>query len=114
MSKLQIVCYVLGVLAVAPAAADQDLVSMRVHEPPTIDSSNAGRAESPDIKTLHRDAARERSRSDDVQCDRSRRYRFGILRFEIAGRKPNQRNEQPLFSTGEVLEPLLLTLGQSN
>lgn len=45
---------------------------------------------------------------DDVAFDLSRNYLFGVSRYEIAGRRPNPRLEQPNFGRGEIGESLLL------
>lgn len=44
--------------------------------------------------------------ADDVQLDRQRNYSLGISRYEIAGARPKDRLEIPLFGSGE-LGPLL-------
>ncbi len=38
----------------------------------------------------------------------SQSYTFGVSRYEIAGRSPNSKTEQPLFGSGEITEQLLL------
>ena len=45
---------------------------------------------------------------DDVQFDVSRRYRFGVSRFEIAGRAENPAIDEPRFGSGEIGEHLIL------
>ena len=45
---------------------------------------------------------------DDVQFDINQRYRFGVSRFEIAGRAVNPSLEEPRFGAGEVGELLVL------
>ena len=46
--------------------------------------------------------------SDDIAFRMDRRYRFGVSRFEIAGRKRNPALEQPDFGRGDVGELLYL------
>ena len=46
--------------------------------------------------------------SDDIQFDLDRVYRFGVSRYEIAGRKRNPKLEQPWFGAGEITGPLTL------
>ncbi|MEW8051858.1 MAG: ethylbenzene dehydrogenase-related protein [Candidatus Thiodiazotropha sp.] len=46
--------------------------------------------------------------SDDIAFRPGEDYRFGVSRYEIAGRDPNPSLEIPLFGSGEVGEPLLL------
>ena len=46
--------------------------------------------------------------ADDVQFDPRRSYRFGVSRFEIAGRRKNSRLEEPYFGAGDISETLLL------
>lgn len=45
---------------------------------------------------------------DDVALDPRRSYRFGVSRYEIAGRKPDPRLEQPEFGSGEIGERIRL------
>ncbi len=45
---------------------------------------------------------------DDVQFEISKDYRFGVSRYEIAGRKSNPRAEQPNHGAGEIGEHLTL------
>jgi len=44
--------------------------------------------------------------SDDIQLDPGRQYAFGVSRFEIAGRRPNPKIQEPLFGSGEITELL--------
>lgn len=48
--------------------------------------------------------------SDDIQFGASNYYVFGISRFEIAGREPNPKIDQPLYGAGRLSERLLLSL----
>lgn len=52
----------------------------------------------------------ETGHNDDLQMDLSGVYRFGISRYEIAGRDPEPETESdvPLFGSGEVDDILLL------
>lgn len=45
---------------------------------------------------------------DDVQFEIPRTYRFGVSRYEIAGRKRNLKTEQPNHGAGEIGEHLTL------
>ncbi|MEW8000818.1 MAG: ethylbenzene dehydrogenase-related protein [Candidatus Thiodiazotropha endolucinida] len=45
---------------------------------------------------------------DDIAFRLGEDYRFGVSRYEIAGRAPDPSLEIPLFGSGEVGEPLLL------
>jgi hypothetical protein len=45
---------------------------------------------------------------DDVQFEQARTYRFGVSRYEIAGRKSNPKTEQPNHGAGEIGEHLTL------
>lgn len=45
---------------------------------------------------------------DDVVLNPNNRYRFGVSRYEIAGRKPNARLDQPKYGSGEIGEHLSL------
>ncbi len=45
---------------------------------------------------------------DDVAFDPRRNYRFGVSRYEIAGRRSDPRLEQPLYGSGEVGEHITL------
>lgn len=45
---------------------------------------------------------------DDVQFEKSQTYRFGVSRYEIAGRKSNPKIEQPNHGAGEIGEHLTL------
>ena len=45
---------------------------------------------------------------DDIQLDTSKKYFFGVSRYEIAGRDPNPKLSQPLYGTGDVSEKLVL------
>ncbi len=47
---------------------------------------------------------------DDLRIAPGGVYRFGVSRFEIAGRAPNPRAEEPRFGTGNVGEPLDLVV----
>lgn len=49
---------------------------------------------------------------DDIQFFPGKIYQFGISRYEIAGRKPNQKLTQPLYGTGDISERLFLSFGQ--
>ncbi|MCK5580202.1 MAG: hypothetical protein KAJ18_02900 [Candidatus Omnitrophica bacterium] len=46
---------------------------------------------------------------DDLLFDVTRKYQFGVSRYEIAGRQPNPKSEQPLYGSGDVGEELILT-----
>jgi hypothetical protein len=46
--------------------------------------------------------------TDDIAFDIRRGYQFGVSRFEIAARKPDQRLEEPRFGCGEIGENLTL------
>lgn len=45
---------------------------------------------------------------DDVALDPRRSYQFGVSRYEIAGRRPDPRLEQPRFGSGEIGEHITL------
>lgn len=45
---------------------------------------------------------------DDRQMVSGGSYRFGVSRYEIAGRKPDHESEQPLYGCGDTSEPLVL------
>lgn len=45
---------------------------------------------------------------NDIRFDPKQTYQFGVSRFEIAGREPDD-SEQPLFGSGDVTEELTLT-----
>ncbi|MGA1791829.1 MAG: ethylbenzene dehydrogenase-related protein [bacterium] len=45
---------------------------------------------------------------DDIQFDMSKKYLFGVSRYEIAGRKPDTRVSQPLYGSGDISETLTL------
>ena len=49
---------------------------------------------------------------DDVQFDFTKKYFFGVSRFEIAGRKPNPKSTQPLYGSGDVSEALYLVFAK--
>ena len=49
---------------------------------------------------------------DDIQFDVSREYRFGISRYEIAGRYPNGKLSQPLYGCGDVSNNIILSFSQ--
>ena len=45
---------------------------------------------------------------DDIKFTTDRQFLFGVSRYEIAGRSPNQGLSAPLYGTGDVSEPLWL------
>jgi len=45
---------------------------------------------------------------DDLALDPSRSYRFGVSRYEIAGRRSDPRLEQPEYGSGEIGEHMAL------
>ena len=45
---------------------------------------------------------------DDVQFEPGEKYQFGVSRYEIAGRPPNQSLSQPLYGTGDINESITL------
>jgi hypothetical protein len=45
---------------------------------------------------------------DDIQFTTDRKFLFGVSRYEIAGRNPNQKLSAPLYGTGDVSESLWL------
>lgn len=47
--------------------------------------------------------------SDDIELNTKFEYRFGLSRYEIAGRQKNPKTENPLFGSGEISEHLTLT-----
>ncbi|MEN8180820.1 MAG: ethylbenzene dehydrogenase-related protein [Pseudomonadota bacterium] len=47
---------------------------------------------------------------DDVALEAGRSYRFGVSRYEIAGRKAESDIENPLFGAGDIGEHLMLQL----
>lgn len=49
---------------------------------------------------------------DDVQFDNSQSYLFGVSRYEIAGRAPDQEVSQPLYGSGDISEALTLQFGK--
>lgn len=46
---------------------------------------------------------------DDIQFIPTQQYLFGVSRFEIAGREPEENSQEPLFGSGEITEHLWLT-----
>ncbi len=50
--------------------------------------------------------------TDDIQFNTSKSYLFGVSRYEIAGRKPNPKVDQPLYGSGDVSEKLTLIFGK--
>lgn len=46
--------------------------------------------------------------ADDIQFDPALTYRFGVSRFEIAGKAPNPKLEQPYYESGDISETLSL------
>lgn len=46
---------------------------------------------------------------DDVQMSSTKTYTFGVSRFEIAGRKPEPKSQQPLYGCGNTTESITLT-----
>jgi len=48
---------------------------------------------------------------DDVQFTHGNKYLFGVSRYEIAGRKPNDKLSDPLYGTGDVNEILWIDFG---
>jgi len=50
--------------------------------------------------------------ADDVALDINHEYHFGVSRYEIAGRKPNPKVEQPNFGSGDITENLILHFKQ--
>lgn len=49
---------------------------------------------------------------DDIPLNPKQTYQLGVSRYEIAGRRPNQKIEQPNFGSGDISEPLRLTFKQ--
>jgi Ethylbenzene dehydrogenase len=49
---------------------------------------------------------------DDVQLDITRSYRFGVSRYEIAGREEEAEADQPLYGCGEISEIITLEFAQ--
>lgn len=47
---------------------------------------------------------------DDIQFSPSKRFEFGVSRYEIAGREPDPKSNQPLHGAGDVGEVLTLIL----
>ena len=45
---------------------------------------------------------------DDLQFNLSKKYLFGISRYEIAGRNPDPKLTQPLYGSGDISEKLEL------
>jgi hypothetical protein len=45
---------------------------------------------------------------DDVQFATTRRFQFGVSRYEVAGRRPDPSLQIPLYGSGEVGENLVL------
>lgn len=45
---------------------------------------------------------------DDIQFDTAAKYRFGVSRYEMAGRPPEPESTQPLYGTGDISENLTL------
>lgn len=52
--------------------------------------------------------------NDDIQFEPGGRYQFGISRYEIAGRSPDENTSQPLFGAGDTGESLYLTFESSS
>ena len=50
----------------------------------------------------------ETGHNDDVQFKPDKTYLFGLSRYEIAGREPDQRIAEPFFGAGEITEHLRL------
>lgn len=47
---------------------------------------------------------------DDIAFTKPGKFQFGISRYEIAGRPPEKRSDQPLFGTGDTGENLTLII----
>lgn len=45
---------------------------------------------------------------DDIQFEKSKRYEFGVSRYEIAGRRRNPKLAEPNYGAGDVGEKLVL------
>nr|WP_320049453.1 ethylbenzene dehydrogenase-related protein [uncultured Desulfuromonas sp.] len=54
--------------------------------------------------TIEFSRALDTGHSDDLQFSPERSYRFGVSRYEIAGRDSEPQSEQPLYGCGEVGE----------
>jgi len=54
--------------------------------------------------TIEFSRALDTGHSDDIQFDTQRPYRFGVSRYEIAGRDKEPESEQPLYGCGDVGE----------
>ncbi|MFH1217673.1 MAG: ethylbenzene dehydrogenase-related protein [Pseudomonadota bacterium] len=65
-----------------------------------------------DIWTIEFVRPLDTGHDDDVRFTVDKKYPFAVSRYEIAGRKPEQDSEQPLYGTGEVGELLFLSFGQ--
>ena len=48
---------------------------------------------------------------DDIQLSKENRYRFGVSRYEVAGRSPDPTLSQPFYGSGDVSEVLVLEFG---
>ncbi|KPJ99376.1 MAG: hypothetical protein AMJ60_05225 [Desulfobacterales bacterium SG8_35] len=48
--------------------------------------------------------------ADDIQFSTAKSFEFGVSRYEIAGREPDQESNQPLHGAGDVGEALTLIL----
>lgn len=46
---------------------------------------------------------------DDLQMSPTKTYTFGVSRFEIAGRNPEPKSQQPLYGCGDATEAIALT-----
>ena len=62
----------------------------------------------PETWTVEFSRRLDTTHSDDIQFDRSLAYRFGVSRYEIAGREPDPSLEQPHYGSGEIGEHLTL------
>ena len=49
---------------------------------------------------------------DDIQFDPEMTYVFGVSRYEVAGRRPDQKTTQPLYGAGRLSGRLLLSFSR--
>lgn len=60
--------------------------------------------------TIEFNRALQTGNGDDIQLSVGNSYRLGVSRYEIAGRQPDEKSEQPLYGSGDVGEILILEI----
>ncbi len=59
--------------------------------------------------TIEFQRALDTSHDDDIPFDPSKSYTLGLSRYEIAGRSEDPNPDQPLFGTGDIHQPVILS-----